>query len=95
MLALIRKICQTVIKTIKRHVRVTWIVMEPGNRMLRPAIGRKNYRWFIRLDLWRVGVRITRRISWCDAFEAAQDNGFTGTLDEWLSGMKGPTGPAG
>jgi hypothetical protein len=38
---------------------ITRIPMIPGYRMLRLAIGQNKHRWFLRIDLWSVGYRIT------------------------------------
>lgn len=39
---------------------ITKVLMEPGERMIRLGFGQNKGRWFIRLDLWRVGFRLTR-----------------------------------
>lgn len=40
---------------------VTKITLEPGNRMIRLGAGQHEGRWFIRIDLWKVGFRFTRK----------------------------------
>jgi hypothetical protein len=39
---------------------VTRIPMIPGYRMARLALGQNKHRWFLRIDLWFVGYRITQ-----------------------------------
>lgn len=34
--------------------------MDKGNRMIRVGFGQHDYRWFIRIDLWFYGYRITK-----------------------------------
>lgn len=34
--------------------------MQPGNRMVRIGCGRHAWCWFVRVDLWWVGLRLTR-----------------------------------
>ena len=40
---------------------ITRLKLEPQNEMLRFGIGRNEGRWFFRIDLWRVGFRLTGR----------------------------------
>jgi hypothetical protein len=42
-------------------MQLTKIALEPGSRMLRIGLGQHEHRWFIRIDLWAVGFRVTRR----------------------------------
>lgn len=35
------------------------IEMKPGNRMVRLGFGQNVGNWFVRLDLWKYGFRIT------------------------------------
>lgn len=37
------------------------IDLDENNRMLRFGFGKNNGKWFIRLDLWCVGFRLTRK----------------------------------
>jgi hypothetical protein len=39
---------------------LTKINLDKQNRMLRIGFGKNEGRWFLRLDLWCVGFRITR-----------------------------------
>jgi hypothetical protein len=39
---------------------VTVIKLSKDNRMLRFGFGKNNNVWFIRLDLWVCGIRITK-----------------------------------
>lgn len=41
-------------------MKVERIEMKPGNRMVRLGFGQHDGRWFARLDLWRVGFRLTK-----------------------------------
>lgn len=41
--------------------QLTRIGLEPGNRMIRLGVGQHRGLWFARVDLWRVGYRLTRR----------------------------------
>lgn len=36
--------------------------MDAGNRMIRLGVGQHNSVWFIRLDLWFIGFRLSRRV---------------------------------
>lgn len=38
---------------------ITKLHMDKGNRMLRLGCGQNEGRWFVRLDLWWVGFRLT------------------------------------
>lgn len=40
-------------------MQVTRVTMDANNRMLRAGFGKNEGRWFARLDLWKVGFRIT------------------------------------
>ena len=40
---------------------LTVIRLDPSNRMLRAGVGKHNGRWFARVDLWWVGLRVTRK----------------------------------
>ncbi len=42
-------------------MKITKIPLDETNRLLRVCIGRHDYRWFFRIDLWSVGYRITRK----------------------------------
>lgn len=39
---------------------LTKIALNKDNRMLRLGIGKNDGNWFVRIDLWCVGYRITR-----------------------------------
>jgi hypothetical protein len=39
---------------------LTKILLDKDDRMLRIGFGKNNSKWFFRIDLWWVGVRITR-----------------------------------
>jgi hypothetical protein len=38
---------------------ITKIVLDKSNRMFRFGFGLNNDRWFARIDLWRIGIRLT------------------------------------
>ncbi len=40
---------------------MTILKLEPGNRMIRAGFGQHNGKWFVRFDLWFVGVRFARK----------------------------------
>ena len=40
-------------------MKLTTIQLAPDSRMLRVGFGRHGGRWFARVDLWFVGLRIT------------------------------------
>lgn len=42
-------------------MKITKIEMEPQNRMLRLGGGLHDGRWFVRIDLWAIGFRLTRK----------------------------------
>lgn len=42
-------------------MHVTKIPLDAKNRMLRAGFGKHDGRWFLRLDLWFFGVRLTRK----------------------------------
>jgi hypothetical protein len=39
---------------------VTTIPLDSANRMLRIGLGKNDGNWFARVDLWCVGIRITK-----------------------------------
>lgn len=39
---------------------LTKITLDPSNRMVRIGFGLNNKRWFARIDLWWIGLRLTR-----------------------------------
>lgn len=39
---------------------ITKIHLDKDNRMFRIGFGKNNGRWFMRIDLWAIGYRITR-----------------------------------
>jgi hypothetical protein len=41
-------------------MNVTKIPLDSKNRMLRVGFGLHDGRWFFRVDLWSIGIRITR-----------------------------------
>ena len=41
---------------------VTHIHLDKDNRMLRIGFGKHDGRWFARVDLWFVGIRITKDV---------------------------------
>lgn len=42
-----------------RSIEVTILSMDRENRMLRLGVGKHNGIWFIRLDLWWKGIRLS------------------------------------
>jgi hypothetical protein len=40
-------------------MKITKVSMDKNNRMLRIGLGLNEGRWFFRVDLWIVGLRIT------------------------------------
>ncbi len=40
---------------------LTRLPLDKDNRMLRVGFGKHDGRWFVRVDLWFVGLRLTRR----------------------------------
>jgi hypothetical protein len=38
---------------------MTYIPLDKNNRMLRIGFGKHNGKWFARIDLWYIGVRIS------------------------------------
>ena len=38
---------------------ITKISLDKGNRMLRAGFGLNNGKWFARIDLWWIGIRLT------------------------------------
>lgn len=41
-------------------MKLTKILLDKPNRMLRVGLGKNNGHWFFRIDFWFVGYRITR-----------------------------------
>ena len=41
-------------------MKLSKITLEKNNRMLRIGFGRHNSEWFARVDLWFLGIRITK-----------------------------------
>lgn len=41
-------------------MKLTKIDMDKPNRMIRFGFGKNNGNWFMRLDLWCIGLRITK-----------------------------------
>jgi hypothetical protein len=41
-------------------MKLTKIDLNKGNRILRIGIGQNGSRWFFRIDLWYIGIRITQ-----------------------------------
>lgn len=39
---------------------ITKITMDKNNRMLRIGFGKNKGNWFVRIDLWYIGFRITK-----------------------------------
>ena len=42
-------------------MKLTKIVMDKPNRMIRGGFGKNNGRWFFRIDLWKYGFRLTKQ----------------------------------
>jgi hypothetical protein len=42
-----------------KKLTITTIIMIQNNRMLRVGIGKCTGEWFLRIDLWWVGYRLT------------------------------------
>lgn len=42
-------------------LKVDRIDLEPGGEMIRAGFGRNKFRWFFRVDLWKVAYRFTRK----------------------------------
>ena len=40
-------------------MKLTKIDLDKDNRMLRVGFGKNNSKWFLRIDLWFVGLRIS------------------------------------
>jgi hypothetical protein len=40
--------------------KVTKLLLDTNNRMIRVGIGKNEGRWFARVDLWKVGFRLTK-----------------------------------
>lgn len=40
-------------------MKIEIIKMTRGNRMLRMGLGQHDHKWFVRLDLWWYGIRIS------------------------------------
>ena len=41
-------------------MKLTTIALDQNNRMLRIGFGKNDGKWFARVDLWFMGIRITR-----------------------------------
>jgi hypothetical protein len=41
-------------------MQFTKIPLDKDNRMLRAGFGKNNGNWFVRIDLWYIGLRITQ-----------------------------------
>ena len=39
---------------------LTKLSLDAGNRMLRIGAGKNNGKWFARVDLWWIGLRVTK-----------------------------------
>lgn len=42
-------------------IKITKLPLEKGNRMLRAGFGQHDGKWFVRVDLWWFGIRLTRK----------------------------------
>jgi len=42
-----------------KKLTITKIIMIQNNRMLRVGVGKHTGEWFLRIDLWWVGYRLT------------------------------------
>jgi len=40
---------------------VTSLKLDPGYRMIRIGFGQFDSKWFFRVDLWAVAIRVTRK----------------------------------
>jgi hypothetical protein len=40
-------------------MQLTKLMLDKDNRMLRLGLGKNNGSWFVRIDLWFIGIRIT------------------------------------
>ena len=40
-------------------MKFTKLIMDSGNRMLRVGVGQHNNVWFVRLDIWWIGFRMS------------------------------------
>jgi hypothetical protein len=40
--------------------KVTKLLLDTNNRMIRVGIGKHESKWFFRVDLWSVGYRLTK-----------------------------------
>lgn len=43
-------------------MELTKIVLDKSNRMVRVGGGLNNGAWFVRIDLWWIGFRITKKV---------------------------------
>ena len=41
-------------------MKTTILKLDDRNRMLRMGFGKHNNQWFVRMDLWCFGIRITK-----------------------------------
>ena len=41
-------------------MQFTKLPLDKDNRMLRAGFGKNNGAWFVRVDLWCIGIRITK-----------------------------------
>jgi hypothetical protein len=48
-------------KDLLSTLQFTTIVLDPDNRMVRAGAGKHEGKWFIRIDVWYKGFRITKR----------------------------------
>lgn len=39
----------------------TWITLDKDNRMLRLGLGKNKGKWFVRIDLWCFGLRLSQQ----------------------------------
>lgn len=42
-------------------MKVTWIPLDVNNRMIRLGVGKHEGKWFGRVDLWSIGIRVTKK----------------------------------
>lgn len=41
-------------------MKITRIILDKPNRMVRAGMGKNNGAWFARVDLWFIGYRLTK-----------------------------------
>ncbi len=41
-------------------MKLTKLTLDQSNRMVRAGLGKNNGKWFARVDLWWVGLRLTK-----------------------------------